>query len=185
MQNVIIKKAVILLGSSSNSLESSIKTSKAEVLCEEFAPSVIEETLLSVKWSFALKRIDNLDGESGVFKEIPGVNDCLKVAVIAPSNLEWYIEREKIYFKGSKLSSIFYYPKRILTGLLNNDSSITHIVPESFRLLAALSLASQVSFALYADSIFTDGLKKQYLIKLDEVKRIYSADCNIINSATL
>ena len=184
MQNVIIKKAVILLGSSGG-LEGSSKTSKAENLCEEFASSVIEETLLAVKWPFALKRIDNIEGESGVFKEIPEVNDCLKVAVIAPSNLEWYIEGEKIYFKGEHLSSIFYYPKRVLAGLLNNDSSITRLVPESFKLLAALSLASQVSFATYADSIFTDGLKKQYLIKLDEVRRIYSVDYNIINSAML
>ncbi len=185
MKDIIARKAIILLGSSSSNLQSSSKISRLEELCDEFAASVIEETLLAVKWSFALKRLDNIAGELGSFKEVQGVTDCLKVAIIAPSNLEWYVEEGKIYFKANRLNSLFYYPSQILSSLLTNDLRITRQVPESFRLLAALSLASQVSFAIYADSIFTDGLKKQYLIKLEEVKRLYAMDYNIVNSAEI
>lgn len=184
MQNVIIKKALVLLGSGSGSLEDSGKNSKAENLCEEFVGSSIEETMLAVRWAFALKRVSNIEGENQEFREVPQVNDCLKIAVIAPSNLEWYTKEGKVYFKGN-MSTMFYYPKRVLDGLLNNDIGITRQVPESFKLLSALSLAAQVSFALYSDSIFTEGLRKQYLLKLDEVRRVYSVDCNIVNSAML
>lgn len=185
MKDTIIRKALVLLGSSSFSLHEGSKASKAENLCSEFVASILEENLLAVKWPFALKRLDNIAGEAEVFKEIDGVNDCLKVALIAPSNLEWYSENGKIYFKASRLSSVLYYPKRILLGLLNGDNSIIRTAPESFKLLSALSLAAQVAFALYADSMFADGLKKQYLMKLNEIRNLYSASYNIINSAEL
>lgn len=188
MKQEIIRKALVLLGSNSGALQNSgSKISKAENLCEEFVTAAIEETFIAVKWPFALKRVDNVESdiEAGKFKEIEGVDDCMKVAVIAPSNLEWYVEAGRIYFKGRKLDSLFYYSKRNLEHLLNNDKAYVRQVPESFKLLSSLSLVSQISFAMYSDSLFADGLKKQYLIKLDEVRRIYSVDYNLVNSGTL
>ncbi|WP_425362784.1 hypothetical protein [Candidatus Tisiphia endosymbiont of Hybos culiciformis] len=183
MKYEIIKKAVVLLGS--NVGISSIgggRVSKAEELCEEFVNPAIEDTILMVKWSFALRRVDNIEGNRQNFTEVPDINDCIKCAVIVPSNLQFYTEAGKIYFKGGKLTSLFYYSRKIVDNLLNNDTTIWQQVPASFKLLAALSLASQVSFAMYSDSIFADGLKKQYLIKLEETRRIYAVDYNLINS---
>jgi hypothetical protein len=182
----IIKKAVVLLGS--NVSISSIgggRVSKAEELCEEFVNPAIEDTILMVKWSFALRRVDNIEANKANrhnFTEVPEINDCIKCAVIVPSNLQFYTEAGKIYFKGGKLTSLFYYSRNIVDNLLNNDTTIWQQVPASFKLLAALSLASQVSFAMYSDSLFADGLKKQYLIKLEETRRIYAVDYNLINS---
>ncbi|MCC8372028.1 MAG: hypothetical protein LN568_04750 [Rickettsia endosymbiont of Pseudomimeciton antennatum] len=186
MKYEIIKKAVVLLGS--NVGISSIgggRVSKAEELCEEFVNPAIEDTVLMVKWSFALRRVDNIEANKdnrNNFTEIPDINDCIKCAVIVPSNLQFYTEAGKIYFKGGKLTSLFYYSRNVVDNLLENNRTIWQQVPASFKLLAALSLASQVSFAMYSDSVFTDGLKKQYLIKLEETRRIYGVDYNLINS---
>ena len=186
MKQEIIRKALVLLGSSSGNLQSSgNKISKAESLCEEFVTGAIEETFLVARWPFALKKIDKIEGELDTFKEIEEIDDCIKVAIITPSNLEWYTQAGKIYFKGRKLDSMFYYSREILERLLNNDNAMVRQVPESFRLLASLSLVSQISFAMYSDSLFAEGLRKQYLIKLDEVKRIYSVDYNLVNSGVL
>ena len=184
MKHEIIKKAIIILGSYSG-INSSSKTSKSENLCEEFVASVIEDTILSVKWSFALKRIDNIEGNTSSFTEIANVDDCIKLAVIVPSNLQFYLESGRIYFKGDRLTSIFYYSKRIIDNLLSNDSIFWRQVPESFKMLASLNLATQVAFAMYSDSLFADGLKKQYLLKLEQIRQIYSIDYNLINSGEL
>ncbi|WP_341792640.1 MULTISPECIES: hypothetical protein [unclassified Rickettsia] len=91
MKEEIIRKALVLLGSNSNiqgNISGGNAANKAENLCEEFVEAAIEENVLSVKWGFALKRIDNIEGEENSFKPIPGINDCVKVAVIVPSNLE-------------------------------------------------------------------------------------------------
>lgn len=194
MKQEIIRKALTLLGTSSGALSNSgSKISKAENLCEEFVLPAIEETFLTVKWPFALRRVDNIENileagkfaEADKFKEVEGIDDCMKVAVIVPSNLEWYIEAGKIYFKGKKLNSLFYHSRTNLEHLLNNNSAYIVQVPESFKLLSSLSLVSQISFAMYSDSLFADGLKKQYLIKLDEARRIYSVDYNLVNSGAL
>ena len=183
MKQEIIRKALVFLGINSGGLErSGAKLSKAENLCEEFVGNAIEETFLVAKWPFALKLCSGQAGETGKFTLLDKVSDCLKVAVITPSNLEWYCEGEKFYFKGSRLDSLFYYSKEILQHLLNNNNIYVKQVPESFRLLASLALVSQISFAMYSDSLFADGLKKQYLIKLDEVRRIYAVDYNLVNS---
>ena len=184
MKHEIIKKALIILGSYSG-INISNKTSKAESLCIEFAESAVEDTVLSIKWSFALKRINNITGVSSEFKEIEAAGDCIKLAIIVPSNLEFYIEGGKIYFKGNKLTSLFYYPRKIIDDLLNSDVDSWRVVPESFKILAALYLASQVAFALYSDSLFADGLKKQYLIKLEQTRQIYGVDYNLTNSGEI
>lgn len=184
MKAAISQKAMVLLGASNSNLAGSSKIAKTEHLCEELVTGAIEEVTLAVKWSFALKRVASVDNDrQGEFKAIEGVTDCIKVAIITPSNLEWYTGSGRIYFKGNKLSTLFYYSKSLLDSLLSGEPAISRQVPESFKLLAALSLASQVSFALYADSVFTDGLKKQFLLKLEEVRRTYSIDYNLINSA--
>ena len=75
---------------------------KAEHLCSEFASHSIEETFLAARWSFALKLAGSQNGETGRFVELAGVSDCIKPAVIAPSNLEWYCQADKLYFKGGE-----------------------------------------------------------------------------------
>lgn len=185
MKHEIIKKASVILGSY-GSINAGSKISKSENLCEEFVSSVIEDVVLSVKWSFALKRVDNIagsnDGNYSDFTEITNINDCIKIAVIVPSNLQFYSENGRIYFKGGKLTSLFYYSGRIIEALLCNDNMAWRQVPESFKLLASLNLAAVVAFAMYSDSLFADGLKKQYLIKLEQVKQVYSMNYNLTNS---
>lgn len=184
MKQEIIKKAVVILGANGGISSGGGRISKAEELCEEFVNPAIEETLLTVKWSFALQRVDNIEAKDSrnSFTIVPHINNCVKCAVIVPSNLQFYTEAGKIYFKGGKLTSLFFYSQKIIDNLLNDCSATWQQVPSSFKLLAALSLAAQVSFAMYSDSLFTDGLKKQYLIKLEETRRIYSVDYNLINS---
>jgi hypothetical protein len=186
MKQEIIRKALVLLGVNSGSLErSGTKTTKAENLCEEFAGNSIEETFLVAKWPFALKLISGINGHPNNFTLLDNVNDCMKVAVISPSNLEWYIEAEKFYFKGKRLDAVFYYSREILQHLIDNDRNYIQQVPESFRLLCSLSLVGQVGFALYSDSLFVESFRKQYILKLDEVRRIYSVDYNLVNSGEL
>jgi hypothetical protein len=185
MKEEIIDKALALLGSSSSipgSMQGGNASSKAENLCEKFVEAAIEEVVLSVKWNFVLKRIDNIEGEANSFKPVPGINDCVKVAIIVPSNLEFYIESGKIYFKGNRLTAIFYYSGRGIELLLTDDSASWRNVPQSFRLIASLALASQVAFAIYSDSLFADGLKRRYLIRLEEARRIHSIGYNLVNS---
>jgi hypothetical protein len=185
MKQEITRKALVLLGSNSSnygSTSSGSSATKAENLCEEFVNSAIEEALLSVKWDFALKRVDKIEGNSSEFKAVSGIEDCIKLAVIVPSNLEFYVESGKIYFKGGNLNSLFYYSGKIIELLINNDGRAWSSTPQNFRLLTALSLASKVAFALYSDSLFADGLKKQYLIHLDQAKRLYNIGYNIVNS---
>ena len=69
-----------------------------------------------------------------------------------------------------------------MNALLEGELVIIGQIPESFKMLASLILVSQISFAMYSDSVFSDSIKKQYLIKLDEAKRLYKADYNIVNS---
>ena len=182
MKQDIIKKAITILGSYSG-INAGTRISKCENLCEEFVSSAIEDTVLSVKWSFALKRVDNIDNNNANgFTEIAGINDSIKLAVIVPSNLQFYTENGKIYFKGGKISSLFYYSRKIIDNMLCNDSNIWKQVPESFKLLSSLNLAAMVAFAMYSDSLFADGLKKQYLIKLEQTRQVYSLNYNLTNS---
>jgi len=186
MKQEIIRKALVLLGVNSGSLErSGAKTTKAENLCEEFAAGAIEETFLVAKWPFALKLGKGQNGKSGGFTALDQVTDCMKVAVISPSNLEWYIENGKLYFKGARLDALFYYSAEILQHLLDNNRHYASQVPESFRLLCALSLVGQVGFALYSDSLFVESFRKTYQLKLDEVRKIYTIDYNLVNSGEL
>ncbi len=183
MKQEIIRKALVLLGINSGNLERvGGKVTKAEHLCSEFASHAIEETFLAARWSFALKLAGSQKGEAGRFVELAGVSDCIKPAVIVPSNLEWYCQADKLYFKGARLDSVFYYSRELLKQLLSFDVRLARQVPESFRLLSALSLVGQVGFALYSDSLFVEAFRKQYLLKLEEVRRIYTVDYNLVNS---
>ncbi|HJD55377.1 MAG TPA: hypothetical protein LFW21_01745 [Rickettsia endosymbiont of Pyrocoelia pectoralis] len=177
MKQEIISKAMTLLGSNSGN-----STSKAENLCDQFINASIEEVFLSIKWDFALKKVDKIEADTNDFKAVPTIKDCLRIAVIVPSNLEFYVELGVIYFKGGNLTSLFYFSGKILELLLNNDGRVWGSVPQNFKLLTALALSSKVAFALYSDSLFADGLKKQYLIHLEQAKRIYSIGYNIVNS---
>jgi len=184
MKQEIIDKALVLLGSNSgvSNMPSGTAISKAENLCEKFINAAIEEVVLSIKWDFALKRMDKIDADTNGFKEVPNIEDCIKLAVIVPSNLEFYVELGKIYFKGGNLTSLFYYSGKILELLLNNDGRVWKLTPQNFKLLASLSLASKVAFNLYSDSLFADGLNKQYLLHLERVRRTFSMGYNLVNS---
>jgi len=182
MKQDIIRKATIILGSYGGINSGSSRASKAEELCGEFTEGVIEDTVLSVRWPFALKRVASIEGMGSEFKVIEGVNDCIKLAVIAPSNLEFYIDGGRICFKGARLEFLFYYSKKVINNLIDNDLAIWREVPENFKTLASMNLAAQIAFAMYSDSMFADGLKKQYLHKLEEIRRIYSLDYNLVNS---
>jgi len=192
LKNEIIRKSLVLIGAAASGISSSgNKTSKAETLANEFVDSAIEETMLAVRWNFALKQVRNIntsviDGNNGKeFIQIADITDCLKVAVIVPSNLEWYVEQGRIYFQGKKVETIFYYSAELLEQLLSNDQQLMRIVPTGFVSLASLSLAAQIAFALYSDSVFADGLRRQYLLKLEEMRQTYSIDYNLVNSGTV
>jgi len=188
MKADIIRKAVIILGSyqgtNNQGMYSSSKITRAEQLAEEFINSIIEEVTLAVKWSFALKQLRNIEG-STEFTVIEHITDCIKIAVISPSNIQFYLDQGRIYFKGSRISSLFYYSRDFINGLLADDLRIWQQVTEAFKLLTALNLAASIAFAMYCDSLFADGLKKQYLIKLEQTKQIYSFNYNLDNSGEL
>jgi len=200
LKSEIIRKALVLIGAAASGAggisNSGNKTSKAEGLAAEFVDSAIEETMLAVRWGFALKQLRNIDtsvnntrvidgSNNKEFSQVADITDCLKVAVIVPSNLEWYVEQGRIYFLGKKVETIFYYSAELLEQLLSNDQQLMRIVPTGFVSLASLSLAVQIAFALYSDSVFADGLRRQYLLKLEEMRQTYAIDYNLVNSGVV
>ena len=74
----------------------------------------------------------------------------------------------------------FYYSNRLLKKL---QSNIEVELPNTFLILCSLYLASNVAHALYSDSIFTDGMKKQYLQKVEEARKLHFFDYHLVNSA--
>jgi hypothetical protein len=55
-------------------------------------------------------------------------------------------------------------------------------VPSMFIMLCSLYLASHVAHSLYSNSIFTDGMKRQYLQKIEETKKLHYFDYNLMFS---
>ena len=174
----IARQAKILLGHAPLGSHGS-KASKMDILCEEMFESAREEALYSVYWPFALKKIENKRGSAFNFVEAEGVDDCGRVAIISPSRLEFYCVEGKIYFKGGDLDICFYYPIDI------NQHVKFKGVPTNFISLSALCLASNVSFALYSDSVFTEGLRNQYLRKQKDLQESCGMKFEIRNSARI
>ncbi len=179
IQEKIIKQALAILGATQSIQNAGVKLDNAERICDVFVQSAIEEVFLAITWKDAVELIPQKDGKIDAFTNV-GVSDCIKVITIAPSNIEWYVDKKKIYFKGSSLDSGFYYSNKILKELQNNTDVD---IPNIFITLCSLYLASNASHALYSDSIFTDGMKKQYLQKIEEAKKLHFFDYHLINSA--
>ncbi len=179
LQEKIIKQAIAILGSTQAVHNSGNKLDNAERICDVFVSSAIEEVFLAVTWRQAVELIPKTPGQNDKFTDI-GINDCIKVITIAPSNIEWYVDKNKLYFKGNNLDGGFYYANLVLKRLQSNEWVE---VPSIFLTLCSLYLAAHVAHALYSDSIFTDGLKKQYLQKIEETKKLHYFDYHLVNSA--
>ena len=174
----IIRQAKILLGHVPLDSHGN-KATKMDILCKEMYESAREEVLHSVYWPFALKKIEKKVGSVLNFVEADAVTDCERVAIISPSRLEHYCLGGKIYFKGGDLDICFYYPIDIDRYVMNKK------IPNNFIFLAGLCLASNVSFALYSDSVFTEGLRNQYLRKQKELQETCGIKFEIRNSTRI
>ena len=106
MKHKIKHKATVLLGSNPVLSYDSTR-SKIDLLCDNFIDDAIEEVLLSVHWTFALKKVEL--ARSTAF-ESSNINDCLKVALMMPSKAEWYIESGVLLTKSDGNITCFYYP---------------------------------------------------------------------------
>ena len=56
------------------------------------------------------------------------------------------------------------------------------LIPDLYAALAAFSLAANVAYSLQSDAAFADGLRLQYLKKLEECKRQVRLDGFIQNA---
>ena len=124
------------------------------------------------------------------------VNDCMSVLMIAPSqSREWYTDAyQRLWVKGGKIETCFYQSSVMLyeiMGKKRSDGGRTstggrasycviddfdadkneELVPDLYATLASLSLASNVAYSLQSDAAFADGLRLQYMKKLEECKR--------------
>jgi hypothetical protein len=52
-------------------------------------------------------------------------------------------------------------------------------VPNLFTTLCAYNLAANMAYALTGDAAFADGIRLQYLKKLEECKRLYPIEWRI------
>jgi hypothetical protein len=117
------------------------------------------------------------------------INDCLSVLSIAPSQgREWHTDAYRhLWIKGGTIEACFYQSRAMLDGLLGIQRSVLltsysvlddidldrneESVPDLYAALAAFSLAADVAYSLQSDAAFADGLRLQYLKKLEECKR--------------
>jgi hypothetical protein len=117
------------------------------------------------------------------------INDCQRVLVIAPSQeREWYIDaRNHLWVKGGKIDACFYQSSVMLSEIMGkrgkearvsyfpidllDASKNESLVPDSYATLASFSLAANVAYSLQSDAAFADGLRLQYMKKLEECKR--------------
>lgn len=179
IQEKIIKQAVAILGATQSIQNAGNKLDNAERICSVFVSSAIEEVFLSILWKDAVELIPKTEGKDDEFMQV-AIDDCIKVISITPSNIEWYVDKNKLYFKGKNLDGGFYYSNRLLDKL---QSNIDVKMPNIFLILCSLYLASNVAHALYSDSIFTDGMRKQYLQKVEEARKLHFFDYHLVNSA--
>ena len=188
----IMDKACTLLGSSLST--HSDRYSKAQTLCQSFMNAAIEEVYLAIPWPFGLERIlreyESPKPEEFVcYRNRADVDyaDVLKILTYAPSNLEWFVMGHGFFFKGQRLKQLVHWSVRILDELKAHIAS-SRIdqrawgfgqIPDSFVMLAAYNLATNVAYPLHGDATFTDGIRLQYLKKLEECKRLYATEWHI------
>lgn len=117
------------------------------------------------------------------------INDCMSVLMIAPSqSREWYTDAyQRLWVKGGKIEACFYQSSVMLYEIMGKKRSASstsysiiddfdadkneELVPDLYATLASLSLASNVAYSLQSDAAFADGLRLQYMKKLEECKR--------------
>jgi hypothetical protein len=130
-----------------------------------------------------------LRGREGGREEDRPINDCLRVLVIAPSQgREWYIDAQsRLWVKGGKIDACFYQSSVMLDEIMGKrgrEARVSYfaldphdrerneaLVPDLFAALASFSLAANVAYSLQSDAAFADGLRLQYMKKLEECKR--------------
>ena len=179
LQEKIIKQAVAILGASQSFPNSGNKLDNVENLCNGFISSAMEEVFLKINWKSAIETVPKTKGNENSFTLVK-TNDCIRIISLAPSNIEWYVLKRELYFRGHNLDSGFYYSGKILKQIKLNENIE---MPSSFSTLCSFYLASRIAHTLYADSIFTDGMKKQYLNELSDAKISEHFDYHLVNSS--
>lgn len=132
------------------------------------------------------------DGRENAREEDRPINDCQKALVIAPSQgREWYIDaHQHLWVKGGKIDACFYQSSVMLDEIMGNrrawgrQARVSYfaidphdkekneaLVPDLYAALASFSLVANVAYSLQSDAAFADGLRLQYMKKLEECKR--------------
>jgi hypothetical protein len=185
LKDQIISQASIIIGNGRFSEGSSARVDRTRDVSEVFIDSIMEDVFLAVRWNFAISRWNNSENLSSplAFKET-GITDCLKVVSIIDGICEWYITNERLYFKGNNLRQVFYYSGNKLRQIIDSDNTKGRgsKLPFSYINVCGIALASEIAHSIYGDSALTEGLKAQYLRKLNEMKQIHQFDCNIDNA---
>ena len=128
------------------------------------------------------------------------INDCLSVLVIAPSqNREWYIDAQQhLWVRGGKIEACFYQSSVMLYEIMGKKRSVPRtsyfiidefdtykneeLIPDLYATLSSLNLAANVAYSLQSDAAFADGLRLQYMKKLEECKRLVRIEGFIQNA---
>jgi len=194
VQDKIITQACSIVGSSQYAVNTGHKADSVERLCGVFVDAAIEEVYLAINWAKGIRKIPPTEGSVDKFTQVllpqleylgsrgmEKIDDgAVKIISIAPSNFEWYIDNEQIYFKSEKLENGFYYSTGVLDRVLN-ESRVN--MPNMFAVLCAMFLSANVAQAIYANSEFTEGLRVNYLTALEETKKVHQFDYHLFNSA--
>ena len=173
---------MIICGSGQFGIGSESKIERTRLLAELFVDSCLEDMFLAVKWQFAITVKRDIEGRKDTFIEVPDIEDCLRVVAISPSITEWFIDDGKLIFKGERINAVFYYSSTVLDSILSHSEEK---ISSSYITLSSIYLASQIAHSIYSDSSFTEGLKAQYLRKLEDVRRIHYFDSNLLNSGNV
>ena len=185
LKEQILSQASVIIGNGRFNEGTSIKVDRTRDVSEVFIDSIMEDVFLSVRWNFAISRWDNSKNLTSPreFKET-GITDCLKVVSIIDGICEWYITDERLYFQGENLKQIFYYSGNKLKEIIESSNTRGRgaKLPFSYINVCGIALASEIAHSIYGDSVLTEGLKAQYLRKLNEMKQIHQFDCNIDNA---
>jgi len=193
-------KACALLGSTIN--EKSEKFSKAQSLCSLFIGAAVEEVYLAIPWPFALSYqlfpYNSPDSSTFVpYKAKISIDsspleckDILKILTFSPSNLEWKLKGLEFFFKGTSVDGLVHWSSNILNEFkailranrMEAREQYGYVIPEMFLMLAAYNLAANVAYPLHGDAAFSDGIRLQYLKKLEECRRIYPIEWHVENA---
>jgi hypothetical protein len=204
----IIHKACALLGVEMGVSRASTAT-RAEKLSHTFIESAMEEAYMACPWPFsvaqfrdyvpqnplAFERVKLREPRVPEEAQVP-INDCLSVLLVAPSQgREWHTDAmQQFWVKGGKIDACFYQSGATLYALMGKrrtggwvsyaqiDAFDDALVPDLYAALASFNLAANVAYSLQSDAAFADGLRLQYLKKLEECKRLVRIEGFIKNA---